>query len=316
MGVGDELDIANVEDHVEGEALAGLLEDFNGFELGRGEWGDDASGGEAAERADVVGVPSIYISILYRKWEVEEGGGVLGVNTGILPTLEINHTSPNVLLLALGSLTLPIKVPNRLRESLKHIRSLLGEHIIHQMRRHNIRLTTFQRLRNTQQTHNIRVVSMEILTGIRPVNPDLVNLRRIFAQILNVTQDMAARVLAHKVTQVGAEAHVGDGGFVVAPFFDGEALKEDEAFAVEEILAQFLEALGQFGEGEVFLYYQPTNPFGHSVAGGDVPWKYQSKESYSPESYPTPYSTPQSPRARTHASTSQDARGNPPPSRP
>lgn len=95
---------------------------------------------------------------------------------------------------------------------------------------------------------------MEILPSIRPVNPDLVNLRRILAQILDVTQDMAARVLTHKVAQVGSEAHVGDGGFVVAPFLDGEALEEDKAFAVEEVLAQFLEALGQFGEGKVFLH--------------------------------------------------------------
>lgn len=49
--VGDELDIPDVEDHVHGEVLAGLLD---GFELGRGaREGDDASVGEAAERADV-----------------------------------------------------------------------------------------------------------------------------------------------------------------------------------------------------------------------------------------------------------------------
>lgn len=56
--VGDELDVADIEDHVEGEALAGLLEDFDGFELLGGERGDDAGVGEARERADVVGIPS------------------------------------------------------------------------------------------------------------------------------------------------------------------------------------------------------------------------------------------------------------------
>lgn len=56
--VGDELDVADVEDHVQGEALAGLLEDFDGFELLGRERGDDAGVGEAGERADVVGVPS------------------------------------------------------------------------------------------------------------------------------------------------------------------------------------------------------------------------------------------------------------------
>lgn len=56
--VGDELNVADVKDHVQGEALAGLFEDFDGFELGGGERGDDAGVGEAGERANVVGVPS------------------------------------------------------------------------------------------------------------------------------------------------------------------------------------------------------------------------------------------------------------------
>lgn len=56
--VGDKLDVADVEDHVEGEALASLFEDFDGFELLGGERGDDSCVGEAGERPDVVGVPS------------------------------------------------------------------------------------------------------------------------------------------------------------------------------------------------------------------------------------------------------------------
>ena len=47
LGVGDELDIANLEDHVQGEALAGCFEHVRGFDLRGGQWGDDAFGREA-----------------------------------------------------------------------------------------------------------------------------------------------------------------------------------------------------------------------------------------------------------------------------
>ena len=62
--VGQELDIPDVEDHVQGEALAGLFEDFEGVELSGGEWRDDARVGEAAEGADVVGVPSVQFMLV------------------------------------------------------------------------------------------------------------------------------------------------------------------------------------------------------------------------------------------------------------
>ena len=40
--VGKELDVADVEDHVQRELVAGFLEDAQGFLLGVGEWRDDA----------------------------------------------------------------------------------------------------------------------------------------------------------------------------------------------------------------------------------------------------------------------------------
>ena len=57
LRVGDELDVADFEDHVQGEALAGCFEHVGGFDLRGGERGDDALGGEPREGADVVGVP-------------------------------------------------------------------------------------------------------------------------------------------------------------------------------------------------------------------------------------------------------------------
>lgn len=55
--VGQELDVADVEDHVQREAVAGGLEDLEGLQLGGGQGWDDALVGEAGQGADVVGVP-------------------------------------------------------------------------------------------------------------------------------------------------------------------------------------------------------------------------------------------------------------------
>lgn len=57
VGVGQELDVADLEDHVEGEAVAGCLENGQSFQLLCGESRDDARVGESGQRADVVGVP-------------------------------------------------------------------------------------------------------------------------------------------------------------------------------------------------------------------------------------------------------------------
>lgn len=179
--------------------------------------------------------------------------GVLGVNTGILPALEVNNRSPNILLLTRTRLSLPIKIPNRRRQRLQHIRPLLCKRIVHSMRRRNIRLATLKCLGNAQQAHDIRVIGMEVLTRIGTVDPNLVNLRRVLAQVLHVAKHVATAVLRDEVAQVGAETHVGDGGLVVAPFLDGEAFEEDEAFAVEEVLAEGFEVFGEVGEGKVFL---------------------------------------------------------------
>ncbi len=57
--VGEELDVADGEHHVQGEAGACGFEDGEGGFLGGGEGGDEGEGGEAREGADVVGVPPV-----------------------------------------------------------------------------------------------------------------------------------------------------------------------------------------------------------------------------------------------------------------
>lgn len=74
------------------------------------------------------------------------------------------------------------------------------------------------------------------IPSVGTVDANFVNLRRILAEILDMAQDVAARVLADEVAEVRAQAHVGDGALVVTPFLDGDALEQDEAFAVDKIL--------------------------------------------------------------------------------
>jgi len=93
-----------------------------------------------------------------------------------------------------------------------------------------------------------------------------------------VAEDVPAAVLGDKVAQVGAETHVGDGGLVVAPFLDREAFEENEAFAVEEVLAEGFEVFGEVGEGEVFLLLLVHRLY--IIWKSNTLWKYQSKESW------------------------------------
>lgn len=88
---------------------------------------------------------------------------------------------------------------------------------------------------------------------IRPIDPHPIDLRRIIPQILDVAQHMALPVLADEVAEVGAQPHVRDRGFVVAPSLDGKAFEEDEALAVEELVADGGEEGGEVREGEIVL---------------------------------------------------------------
>ena len=79
MLVGQKLDVAYFQDHVQGFAQAGLLEDVGGIELLRGERRNLASVAEARERADEVGIESVGVGWLCKQQDrlesaVEEEG--------------------------------------------------------------------------------------------------------------------------------------------------------------------------------------------------------------------------------------------------
>ena len=82
--IGEELDVADFENHVEGKAETGCFEDGGCFFLGGGERGDDAGGGEAGEGADVIGVPSVE----------EMSAGVWQVKSSLKERTYLQYTRP------------------------------------------------------------------------------------------------------------------------------------------------------------------------------------------------------------------------------
>ncbi len=91
-----ELDLADLHDHVHLQAGAGCFDDVGGFELGGGEGGDEAGRGEAGRGAEEVGVESflggggvrglVWGGCSWRGFEESDGGlgrRIVGVIVGI-----------------------------------------------------------------------------------------------------------------------------------------------------------------------------------------------------------------------------------------
>lgn len=140
---------------------------------------------------------------------------------------------------------------------------------------------------------------MRYIPSIGTVNPDLINLCRILAEIFDVAEDMAATVLADEIAEICAQAHVCHGGFVITPFLDGETLEQDEAFSIDEICAQLVEVSCELRQWEVALcnrwdyvsftisHFLPRSRFAIS------PLKCQSKASWKQGTDPPQHSAQQ-----------------------
>lgn len=222
--VTDKLDIANLEDHVQREPLARLLEDGQGPPLGLAQGRDDALVGEARQGLDKVRVP-------------------LAVDAALAPGLEVEDGGANPLLLALADLALAVKVPHRLGQQLRHIRVLGLQRVPHVVDGDDVALAALLRPVDAQQAHDVARVRVEELPRRRPVDAHPVDLRRVVAHVLDVAQHVAATVLRDEVPDVGAQAHVCHCVLVRAPLAGREALEEDKPLAVEEVFPQGLEDL-------------------------------------------------------------------------
>lgn len=234
MGIRQELDVADLQNHVQGELVADLLENAHRLFLRRRQGWDEALARETFEAAHVVWIP-------------------LGVDSSIGLGLQVEDACADPLLLSFASLPLAIKVPDGLDQRLELLRMMLLEVIEDVMRRGNVALSSLQRSCDAEQAHDVRIVGMEELACVGPVDSDFVNLRRIVAQVFDVAENVAVAILRDKVAQVCPETHVSNGALVQTPFVRREALEEDETLSVEEVFSQGQKHLRHDGEGKVGL---------------------------------------------------------------
>lgn len=176
VGVADELDVADLEDHVQRQALARLLEDGEGPPLGLAQGRDDALVGEARQGLDEVGVP-------------------LAVDAALAAGLEVEDAGADPLLLAVADLALAVKVPHGLRQQLRHVRVLGLQRVPHVVDGHDVALAALLRPVHAQQAHDVARVRVEELPRRRAVDAHPVDLRRVVAHVLDVAQHVAAPVL-------------------------------------------------------------------------------------------------------------------------
>lgn len=232
--IGQELNVADLENHVQSKSLAGLLEDGGCMLLLGRKSGDDALVGETLERANVVRIP-------------------LGVKTSVWTRLHVEDGRLDPLFLTNGCLPLAVEVPDRLCEEFRNIWVLLLKSIPYVVNGDKVRLAALERTCDAEKTNNVAVVGVEVLTSTCSVDTDLVNLGGVLANVLDMSENVAATVLRDKVAKVGAEAHVCSGRLVVAPLLYWEALEEDEALAIEKLVPECIQRRGHVGERELLL---------------------------------------------------------------
>lgn len=234
VSITQELNVSNLQNHVQSLLLAGILKHLQSMKLLLAERRNDTLVGESGQRLDIVGIP-------------------LAVETALATVLYVNNRLANPLLLAIADLALAVKVPDRLGQSLGNIRVLLLENVPDVMNRDNVALTTLLGAVYAQKTDDITIISVEELAGGSAIDADGVDLSRVITDILDVAEDVAAAVLRDKVSKIGAETHVGDGVLLWAPNIGREALEEDEALAVEEIFPEVSQDLAELGKDKVLL---------------------------------------------------------------
>jgi hypothetical protein len=221
--VREELDIANLEDHVQRQAHARVFKHLRGFDLCGRQRRDLANVAVAGEGLDVVGVPFAV-----------DARGLVG------PCFLVEDGLAGVGFLAGGDLTLTVEVPDGLGEGLGDVGVLLLQHVPDVVHGDDVGLAALEGAGDAQQADDVAVVGVEELAGAGAVDSHFVDLRGIGARVFDVAQDVTEAVLRDEVAEVGAEAHVGRGGLVVAPLGDGQAFEEEEAFAVDDVVAELV----------------------------------------------------------------------------
>lgn len=182
MRVGDELNVADLEDHVQRQAHAGLLQHARSFLLRFAEGRDDACIAEAGEGVHVVRVP----------FAVDAGGGV---GAGFL----VEDGLAGVGLLAGGDLALAVEVPDWLGQSFGDVGVLALEGVPDVVGGDDVRLAAFEGAGDAQQADDVAVVGVEELARACAVDAHFVDLGGVGADILDVAENVAEAVLADEV---------------------------------------------------------------------------------------------------------------------
>ena len=94
---------------------------------------------------------------------------------------------------------------------------------------------------------------MEELSGVGPIDTDLVCASGILTEVLDMAEDMPTAVLADKVTQMSTQAHVGSSRLLQAPLLDGQVLEQPETLAVNQSLAKLCHKASQLRKFEEIL---------------------------------------------------------------
>ena len=84
---------------------------------------------------------------------------------------------------------------------------------------------------------------------------------------------MTSAILTNEISQVCSEAHVRNCRFVIAPFLDRQAFKENEALSVEQLCTESLEEGRKIGKRESFLPQVSTMLQGNDLL--EQPWLYR-----------------------------------------
>ena len=220
----EELNVSDLKNHMQRQAHARILKNLSGLDLCGRERRDLALVAVAGEGLDVVRVPFAV-----------DPRSLIGAR------LLVEDRLAGVRFLAGGDLTLAIEVPDRLGESLSDVGVFLLQDVPDVVDGDDVRLAAFQRPRDAQQADDVAVVGVEELASAGAVDADFIDLCGVGARVFDVAQDVAEAVLRDEVAEVGSQAHVGDGGLVVAPLGDGQAFEEEEAFAVDDVVAELVE---------------------------------------------------------------------------
>ena len=226
MCVAHKLDVTDLQHHVQGQALTCLLQHLERVQLLLAESRDETNVGEPGQGTYIVRIP-------------------FAVHPTFTAILNIEDRLPDPFLLSIGHLSLPVEVPDRLRQRFGNIGVLALQCVPDVVYAHNVALPTLKSAMDTKKTDNICIVGVEELASRRPVDTDLVDLRRVVTHVLYMSEDMAASILRYKVADIGSETHVGSSSLFQVPLSGREALEEDEALAVKQISAQIMEQLAK-----------------------------------------------------------------------